>query len=56
MFYFSAAAGMVLAAKGKHNRLLYIAYYFLFMNMNVFKGIAYLAKKQGGTWEKSKRA
>ncbi|MCI6118163.1 MAG: glycosyltransferase family 2 protein [Prevotella sp.] len=56
MFYFSAAAGMVLTAKGKHNRLLYIAYYFLFMNMNVFKGIAYLAKKQGGTWEKSKRA
>lgn len=56
MFYFSAASGMVLAKKGKRNRLLYVAYYFLFMNVNVFKGITYLAKKQGGTWEKSKRA
>ena len=56
LFYLAAFAGQTLAAKGKKNKLLYVPYYFLFMNANVFKGIAYLTKKQGGTWEKAKRA
>ena len=56
LFYLAAFACQTLAAKGKKNKLLYVPYYFLFMNANVFKGIAYLTKKQGGTWEKAKRA
>jgi len=37
--------------------LLFIPYYFLFMNVNVLKGIRYLKKKKGnGAWEKAKRA
>ena len=32
-------------------------YYFLFMNVNVLKGIGYLKRKKGsGAWEKAKRA
>lgn len=31
-------------------------YYFLFMNYNVFRGMRYLIRKQGGAWEKAKRA
>ena len=39
------------------NKLLFIPYYFLFMNVNVLKGIRYLKKKKGsGAWEKAKRA
>ncbi|MZJ34595.1 glycosyltransferase family 2 protein, partial [Collinsella sp. BIOML-A1] len=39
------------------NKLLFIPYYFLFMNINVLRGIRYLKKKRGsGTWEKAKRA
>lgn len=55
LFYLSAFAGYVLEARGHKNRLLYVPYYFLFMNLNVFRGIAYLSKKKTGTWEKAKR-
>jgi hypothetical protein len=42
---------------GKRNKLLYVPYYFLFMNINVFQGIGYLrTHKSAGTWEKAKRA
>ena len=52
MFYLAA---QWLASKGRKNKLLYIPYYFLFMNANVFRGIRYLATKTNGTWEKAKR-
>ena len=55
MFYLAALAGQWLASKGRKNKLLYIPYYFLFMNANVFRGIRYLATKTNGTWEKAKR-
>ena len=57
LFYAAAFAGYVLASKGKKSRLLYIPYYFLFMNINVFLGVRYLmTHSTSGTWEKAKRA
>lgn len=55
IFYAAATAGYILSVKGKKNKLLYIAYYFLFMNLNVFNGIKYLVNKDNGMWEKAKR-
>lgn len=57
LFYISAFIGYAMSAKGKKNKLFYIAFYFLFMNVNVFRGMKYLAThKGGGTWEKAKRS
>lgn len=56
LFYLAAAAGYILDATGHKNKLLYVPYYFLFMNLNVFRGIRYLyTHRHGGTWEKAKR-
>lgn len=56
LFYAAALAGWWLAQRGRKNRLLYVPYYFLFMNLNVFRGITYLrTHKSSGTWEKAKR-
>jgi hypothetical protein len=42
---------------GKKSKLLYVPYYFLFMNVNVLRGMRYLkTHRGGGTWEKAKRA
>ena len=55
-FYTAAFFGWWLAQKGRKHRLLYTPYYFLFMNLNVFKGIFYLiGHNKSGTWEKAKR-
>ncbi|MGN0283086.1 MAG: glycosyltransferase family 2 protein [Prevotella sp.] len=54
-FYLAALAGYWLESKGHKNKLLYVPYYFLFMNFNVFRGIAYLWGKKNGTWEKARR-
>ncbi len=55
-FYLAAFWGYLLAQRGKKHKLTYIPYYFMFMNMNVFRGIHYLRTHQGGgTWEKAKR-
>lgn len=58
LFYAAALTGYYLQSKQIKNKLLYIPYYFLFMNVNVFKGMAYLRRKKtgDGTWEKAKRA
>lgn len=56
LFYAAATAGYIMSEMGRKNKLLYIPYYFLFMNLNVFRGIKYLAKKDNGTWEKARRA
>jgi len=57
LFYLSAAWGLHCAQKQIKNKLFYIPYYFLFMNMSVLKGFRYLKKKKGsGVWEKAKRA
>ena len=56
LFWLAATAGWLLARSGKKNKLLYIPYYFVFMNINVFKGMAYLhSHKSNGAWEKAKR-
>jgi len=50
-------AGCVLALRGRRNRLLYVPYYFVFMNMNVFMGVHYLmTHNTSGTWEKARRS
>ena len=55
-FYLAALCGYLLEQKGHRSKLLYVPYYFLFMNMNVFAGIPYLySHRKGGTWEKAKR-
>lgn len=57
LFYLMAMAGYALDKMGRKNKLLYIPYYFVFMNLNVFEGIAYLrSHKSSGVWEKSRRA
>lgn len=57
LFYVAGLAGALLSKYGKKNKILYVTYYFLFMNYNVFKGGVYLTKKRGiGVWEKAKRA
>jgi len=57
LFYLSAAWGLHCAQKQIKNKLFYIPYYFLFMNVSVLKGIRYLKNKKGsGVWEKAKRA
>lgn len=57
LFYLSAFLGYYLSQKGKKNKILYIPYYFLFMNINVFRGIKYLSThRSSGVWEKSKRS
>jgi cellulose synthase/poly-beta-1,6-N-acetylglucosamine synthase-like glycosyltransferase len=57
LFYVTAFLGWWLQAHGHKNKLLYVPYYFLFMNLNVFRGMVYLRKRKGsGAWEKAKRA
>lgn len=57
LFYAAAVAGWVLERRGRKSRLLFVPYYFLFMNLNVFRGAAYLSTHRGrGTWEKARRA
>ena len=56
IFYTAAFCGYLLEQRGRRSKMLYVPYYFLFMNMNVFKGIPYLySHRGGGTWEKAKR-
>lgn len=56
LFYLAALLGYLKEQSGKKSRLLFIPYYFLFMNLNVFRGMYYLRHHQGGgAWEKAKR-
>jgi cellulose synthase/poly-beta-1,6-N-acetylglucosamine synthase-like glycosyltransferase len=57
LFYLAALAGWWLNRHGHKNKLLYTAYYFIFMNINVFRGMAYLrTHRSSGAWEKAKRS
>ena len=57
LFYAAAYLGYAMASKGRKNKLLYIIYYFLFMNINVFRGMIYLMRNGNtGAWEKVKRS
>ena len=56
-FYLMALAGWLQNRIGYKNKLLYTAYYFVFMNFNVFRGMAYLKSHgKSGAWEKAKRS
>ena len=56
-FYLAAMIGGILSKHGHKNKLLYTAYYFMFMNFNIFRGMAYLkSHRQSGAWEKAKRS
>lgn len=56
LFYLLAVLGWILSKKSIRTKYLFIPYYFLFMNLNVFKGIAYLKNFRGlAVWEKAKR-
>lgn len=57
LFYLAAFMGYLLEKRGKKISLLYVPYYFLFMNVNVFQGVNYLrTHRHSGSWEKAKRA
>lgn len=57
VFYICGWLGYILAEKRIRNRFLFVPYYFLFMNINVFRGMNYLMRRKGtGVWEKAKRA
>ncbi|MCF0159874.1 MAG: glycosyltransferase family 2 protein [Bacteroidaceae bacterium] len=58
LFYVAGGLGYYLQSRQIKNKWLFVPYYFLFMNVNVLQGIAYLMKKQkgSGVWEKAKRA
>ena len=55
-FYLLGYLGYKMEKRNIRNKLLFIPYYFLFMNINVIRGYSYLAKHKGtGSWEKAKR-
>ncbi|WP_300704221.1 glycosyltransferase family 2 protein [Bacteroides sp.] len=59
IFYLMGSWGYYLSTKQIKNKILFIPYYFLFMNINVIRGFNYLRKRKGnksGAWEKAKRA
>jgi cellulose synthase/poly-beta-1,6-N-acetylglucosamine synthase-like glycosyltransferase len=57
LFYFTALIGWYLAKHAIKQKILFIPYYFFFMNLNVFKGAAYLRKFKGNAaWEKAMRS
>ena len=56
LFYLLALWGKILANREVKNKMLFIPYYFLFMNLSVFKGFFYLQKKKNdGTWSRALR-
>lgn len=59
LFYLMGGLGYYYSRKHIKHKLLFVPYYFLFMNINVIRGFNYLRKRKGnssGAWEKSKRA
>lgn len=56
IFYVLAWLGAIMAKKQIKIKILFIPYYFTFMNLNVLKAFFYLKRHKGkGTWEKAKR-
>ena len=57
LFYLMAFIGWLISRYGHRNKLLYTIYYFVFMNINVFRGMVYLRTHgKSGAWEKAKRS
>ena len=56
IFYVLAWLGAIMAKKQIKIKILFIPYYFTFMNLNVLKAFFYLKRHKGkGTWEKANR-
>lgn len=56
LFYLMVLLGWHLARRSTQSKLLFVPYYFLFMNINVFKGRVYLKNFKGNAvWEKAER-
>ena len=56
VFYSLSCLGWFWAASNRIGKLLYIPYYFLFMNISVFLGFSrFIRKKQSVLWEKASR-
>lgn len=56
LFYALAAFGYMLNKRKIKNPLLFVPYYFMFMNLCLFRGISYLKSHKGtGIWEKAQR-
>lgn len=57
LFYIAAYAGYRMEQRNLRNKLLFIPYYFVFMNINVIRGFFYLIRNKGnGVWSKAKRS
>jgi len=55
-FYLMAFAGWILAERNIRNKFLYVPYYFLFINLSLYKGFnRYLKGQQTVLWEKATR-
>lgn len=55
-FYLAAITGWLYANRNIKLKLLYIPYYFLFMNLSVFMGFSrFIQKRQSVLWEKAAR-
>ncbi len=56
LFYTAGHIGKIMEKRQIRFKLLFIPYYFIFMNLCVFKGVVYLSKKRSsGAWERAKR-
>lgn len=56
LFYVMAIAGWILARREIKLKVLYLPFYFLFMNLSVFLGLwRFLKNKQSVLWEKASR-
>jgi len=56
LFYSLAVVGWINASRNIKMKILYIPYYFFFMNISVYIGFArFLQKKQSVLWEKAAR-
>jgi poly-beta-1,6-N-acetyl-D-glucosamine synthase len=56
LFYLTAFIGHSLRNKKMRSGLLFVPYYFVFMNISVFQGLLLLIrKKQSAVWEKAQR-
>ena len=56
IFYSLAFYGYFQNKNNKKTKVVRIIYYFVFMNINIFRGMKYLYFKTDGKWEKAKRS
>lgn len=55
-FYLLGIGGYILNKRKIKNKIMFIPFYFLFMNLSVIRGIGYLRSHKGsGVWEKAQR-